>query len=177
MATKTCSICKVRPQMTAAERRAEGASRDMDYCVYCHTEALWENTHNDSGHGDPNGEANFTEESVCWICNPELNPANANYRLRTGTSRLGMIINVPLRADGKTKAGVVADKLAPRFATKVSTRKGITTLTLDFAGDVSFKLRWDADGHYLYAASTATVNGKVRKVRNVAEALRIAAAA
>lgn len=180
-----CEICKTRPKMVKAQmQQRHGVG--FPYCEPCLIEADWENVHSDDAHesyanGDwapeklEDGLSLQAEMKDCWICHPELNQAAKDYQTRNGSSRKGIIMIVPIRATGQEKAKVVADRLADRFATRISTRKGITTLTLEHAGEVGFKLRWDGQGRYLYTESIATVNGKSRKVRNVSEALRLVA--
>lgn len=104
---------------------------------------------------------------TCPVCHPEIVANTAH----SGSSRAGMVINVPLRADGRTKATVVAEKLdALKIEAKVRRFKGDEILTAKI-GDSELKLVWDAQGRYVYAFSA--FNG--RKVRNVSEALRLAA--
>lgn len=195
-AKKTCSICSKRPVPSTAIREAEGMSLGMDYCVPCFTEANWENSHSDHNHTDyatltvrgtsfknkadlDAYKAEMAAESAeCWVCRPELNEAARDYAPRQGTSRAGMIINVPIREAGQVKAKVVQDRLSAdvqnnRFTIKVSTarKSGIVTLTASSAQE-SFSLTWDDRGRF--TGGTVTENGKVRKVRNVAEVLRLA---
>lgn len=104
----------------------------------------------------------------CPICHPEIVANSAH----SGSSRLGMVINVPLRADGRTKAETVAARLdALKIDAKIRRFKGDEILTAKI-GDKELKLTWDAQGRYVYALSS--FNG--RKVRNVSEALRIVTA-
>lgn len=191
MNAKTCEICKKRPAAPLKTRQAEGMSADMDFCVPCFEEAGWENTHSDDGHEGFESltvrksvfntkaeleawKANVREEiKGCWICNPELNKAQREYAPRTGTSRAGMVINVPIRAAGVEKAAVVEKALTERFEVKVTTNKktGVTALTAKSAQE-SFILFWDGQGRF--EAGTVQENGRSRKVRNVAEVLRLA---
>lgn len=117
-----------------------------------------------------------TEQAGCWICHPELNEAQMedatiiNFVKPERASRKGQIINVPLRAPGEVKAAVVA-KAAPEA--RVETEKfGTVRLDLTTSAFVLI-LAWDAEGRYDYSRSVAVVDGKARKVRNVAEALRL----
>jgi len=116
------------------------------------------------------------EQAGCWICHPELNEARMedatiiNFVKPERASRKGQIINVPLRAPGEVKAAVVA-KAAPEA--RVETEKfGTVRLDLTTSAFVLI-LAWDAEGRYDYSRSVAVVDGKARKVRNVAEALRL----
>lgn len=121
-------------------------------------------------------------QSGCWICHPELNEAKRERKTRKAPegerpSRKGQVINVPLRAMGEEKAEVVRRKLAEAKITgKVSREFGSVVLTVK-AKDVEVKLAWLLSGPYLYEDSSVTVGGKSKKVRNVAEALRILAGA
>jgi hypothetical protein len=119
------------------------------------------------------------ERFGCWICHPELNEAQKVSKVRapsTGEkkSRVGQVINVPLRAPGEAKAAVVVAKI-PAGLTPVVTSElgGTVTLVIDAPAFV-MTLAWDALGRYDYDRSVANFDGKVRKVRNVAEALRMA---
>lgn len=153
--------------------------------------AMEENGHSDQGHeaiaatpvgeypanwgtGKPSAKdlayvAEIREEMKrCPICHPEIVANSAH----SGSSRLGMVINVPLRADGRTKAETVAARLdALKIDAKIRRFKGDEILTAKI-GDKELKLTWDAQGRYVYALSS--FNG--RKVRNVSEALRIVTA-
>lgn len=108
------------------------------------------------------------EMKRCPICHPEIVANSAH----SGSSRSGMKINVPLRADGRTKAVTVSEKLIATNDVKIRRFKGAEILTATLPGG-ELKLVWDAQGRYQYAEST--FNG--RKVRNVSEALRLVAAA
>ncbi|TNH23959.1 hypothetical protein FHG89_25965 [Micromonospora orduensis] len=144
-------------------------AKAVELCVPCHEEAQWENEHSDRGHDSL--PADSEERAGCWICRPGLNRASAEYVGRAGTSRAGMTINVPLRADGKTKAATVAEKLAAmKVESKIRRFKGEEILTAKIGG-TELRLVWDERGRYVYAESTFNS----RKVRNVSEALRLAA--
>lgn len=105
----------------------------------------------------------------CPICHPEIVANSAH----SGSSRAGMVINVPLRADGRTKAETVAARLdAVKVPAKIRRFKGEEILTAEIDG-TELKLVWDAQGRYVYGASKFGT----RKVRNVSEALRLAVTA
>lgn len=161
--SKICNVCQSRPQYSG--KSDETAPRHSEMCNPCFTEGGHENAHNDSNH-----ENDATPTPGCWICFPELNLAQNTYIPRSGTSRVGMVINVPLKASGAVKALVVSERLADRFATRIvkGTKKNdfTTKLILDNAGETSFELSWDAQGRFI----GGNLNG--RKVRNVAEILR-----
>jgi len=122
-------------------------------------------------------EAIRTEIAGCWICFPELNEAQKVSKTRapsTGEkkSRVGQVINVPLRAPGELKAAVV-ERAAVNLPVQVSSNKdGSVTLDITTPTFVMI-LAWDALGRYDYERSVASINGKAKKVRNVAEALRL----
>lgn len=119
------------------------------------------------------------EQDGCWICHPELNEAQKTSKTRVSTtgerpSRKGQKINVPLRASGEAKAAVVV-KAAPKAPIKVEREKyGTVRLDLTTPSFV-LVLVWDEHGRYNYEGSVASVGGKTKKVRNVAEALRLLA--
>lgn len=99
-ARKLCTICNLRPRATADQRKAQGMNSDMHYCVPCFEEAEWENTHSDNAHEQELTLANtlFTKQDeldkwleeranemdACWICQPELNQASAEYTPKAG---------------------------------------------------------------------------------------------
>lgn len=120
------------------------------------------------------------EQAGCWICHPELNEAQRPAKTRKAStgerpSRVGQVINVPLRAPGEVKAEVTMKKIGKPQASNISTSGGNVVLSVTLVG-FTLRLVWDAEGHYNYAASSATLDGQARKVRNVAEALRIVGA-
>jgi hypothetical protein len=142
------------------------------YCLPCADEGQMEIAHTNGHESIP--------EAECWYCHPELNEANKPYTPRTGTSRAGMVINVPIRADGVVKAAVTAGRLTgvkiegstvrkvqaslKAAGAKLSVDKhGAATLTVG-----ELVLDWDFRGKFV----GGTFEGK--RVRNVAEALRLA---
>jgi hypothetical protein len=163
-ARKLCETCQTRPALTAAKSlRIFGT--EFPYCYPCHELANWENTHSDYGHDlhdDGTLVGEYTED--CWICHPELDQTRADYTARTGTSRAGMTINVPIRAGAKDKAKVAATKIGATDARiQTSTKTGVTTLK---SKSFDMVLVWDQRGRFL----TGNVAG--RAIRNVAEAIR-----
>lgn len=174
---KICSICSTRPVGSQPRTGDAAQAKVMGYCTPCLAEAEWENSHSDNGHETftgPNGTEGIVDGmgialDNCWICHPELNATNADYTARTGTSRTGMTIRVPLRASGVEKAAHVASLIteyAPNIVKPTKRNGYVTKLVLDHAGDVSFELRWDAQGRFV----SGKLNG--RKVRNVSGLLR-----
>lgn len=170
-----CTICNLRPINRAAMR--ENGTPDFDCCEPCLTEANWENTHSDNGHdidGPESDDAMAPNVRVngCWVCYPELNRASASYVMTKGSSREGMKINVTLRADGAQKAaetGTLFVALGWKGEAIVEQTVKLTVIRRDSV----IELHWDSKGRFLFGTITAA--GKTRKVRNVAEALRLAA--
>jgi hypothetical protein len=163
MAAKTCEMCKARRVYTGKGPGVDEAPRLSDMCNFCYTEAGWENTHSDYAHDDAGTSAD--EKANCWICFPNLNLASRPATERTGTSRAGMTINVPIRAAGSEKAKVTASKLPAGHGHQIRTTKGVTSLR---SKSLDLVLSWDERGRFF----GGSVGGK--RVRNVAEALRLA---
>jgi ribosomal protein S14 len=178
-ARKTCVICKTRPGMTASQLQFLGLGRDYaDQCQPCHVEAEWENAHSDRNHEAFNAETwvpETTERVVdlieetkdCWICHPELNEAAKTYAPRSGSSKAGMKIHAK---------GSVRDKI--EVVKRAAMERGLSMAIEETGGQYTAKinglqLSWDASGRYDYAGSSWANGGKVTKVRNVSEALRI----
>ena len=170
--SKRCDVCSVRP--------ADSTTPEGKLCLPCYEEAGWENSHSDNDHEGYRSwtlrNTNYTtrkallagieevaaETTGCWVCHPELNEAQREYTQRTGSSRVGMVLNVPLRATAQDKAKIASTKLGLVDA-RMRTNHGVTTLKSK-ADDV--ELSWDARGRYV----SGTVAG--RKVRNVSDAMR-----
>lgn len=188
MNAKRCEICEIRPIMSSVERNARGG---FPYCSQCLTKEEWENQHSDDGHefaDDLKFYAGLMLPSIeakdeymasmredmkrCWICNPELDQTAEEYVQRTGTSRQGMKLHVPPRASGKEKAKATAAQLPQKYATSISVRQGFVTLKAASELGCGFKISWNQQGQLV--AATQTTSGKTKKIRNVAEALRLA---
>lgn len=179
MAAKICSICSIRPAMNTKQLRDLGLGRDFaDQCRACHVEAEHENTHSDYGHDIdgpdlPNDDdASGGRVKGCWICHPEINEALATYKARTGTSRQGMRLTVPVRAAGKAKAEAVKAQLPEGYTVTIRQEKGRTTLRAK--GPVTLVLHWDAHRGGFAAGTAQATNGTAKRVRNASEALRAA---
>jgi hypothetical protein len=140
--------------------------------------------HADEGQMDiahMNGHEGISEDE-CWYCHPELNEANKPYTPRTGTSRAGMVINVPIREAAIVKAAVTAAKLTGVEIEGGTVRKIQSSikaagakLSVDKFGAATLvfgelELSWDFRGKFVGGSFAG------RKVRNVAEALRVSAA-
>lgn len=120
-------------------------------------------------------EAIEATEAGCWICHLELNEARKPKRAAsTGEkkSRVGQKINVPMRAPGELKAAVVVKAAGESNCVLQVLGGDIAVLEVQM-NSVTIRLAWDAFGRYDYASSAASVNGHTKKVRNVAEALRL----
>jgi hypothetical protein len=191
--SRICSICQKRPVGSGNGSDPKHAAT-MGYCAPCLEEGEWENTHGDDGHetcptleeiNDPSAEwsdakdkenalAVRVEIAECWICHPELNEAQKEYKIRNGSTREGMKIHVTIRASGVTKAEETAAQLDESYEAKVSkpTKRNGQVTKLIFASTAqSFLLSWDHRGRFV--TGTVTEAGKTRKLRNVAEAIRL----
>lgn len=169
MNRRLCEICEIRPIMTAVSKRARGTN--FPYCDPCQDLAEWENRHSDEAHDSDNDAT--AEKDACWICHPELDETSKEYKPRAGTSRAGMRMTVRRTMTGREKAALLAERIGEKAATSIATRKGVVTLKAATESGTGFALRWDLAGAYIYVASTATKDGKERKVRNASEALKI----
>lgn len=179
-------------------RPADPESPEGQLCTEHLEQAGWENTHSDNAHEElaatpddkltlkgwtfktkPELLAWVAEErqtmEQCWICHPELDASAKDYTQRAGTSRAGIVLTVKRGQTAKEKAEKVQSLLGG-FATSIRTVKGTTTLKAARKSGEGLVLVWDSNGRYDYAASHATIDGRKAKVRNVAEALRVAAA-
>src|SRR6185312_13392187 len=155
-----CSVCEKRP---AGGKDVPRGCDDM--CALCYEEAGWENTPNDEGHEQGEGD-----NTGCWICHPELNKASESYVARQGTSRLGMTMSVSVRAAGEVKANQAVGHLKgeKEFKTNISVNKrGATRLVIE-GGRTTITLIWTETGAYDYANSSLVEQGnRPTKVRNV----------
>lgn len=172
-----CTICGTRPIGGGKSSGYEDVAynREQGFCNPCGDEGQMSNSH-------LNGHESISEDE-CWFCHPELDETKKEYVERAGTSRAGMVINVPIRADGLNKAIVTATKLGleiPEGATSATAIKkalkeqGAVLVSSAKSPVVSFaygdlKLTWESNGRFL-----GGIFGD-RKIRNVAEALRVAA--
>lgn len=168
-----CTVCQTRKPMTSTQRNAEGIGRDYaDMCEPCYTESGHENAHSDENHGD---DTEGRKAEGCWICFPELNRASRPAKVSVGTSRLGMVMNVSVRAAGEIKAGQVIAKVEATGAkTKVEAPKkeDLVLLTISTATE-TITIGWTKSGACLYERiSIVAKSGKVTKARNVAAVLR-----
>jgi hypothetical protein len=171
-----CSICQKRP-IGSGNGSDPRHAKTMGYCAPCLEEAEWENMHSDDDH---EGDATDEEKAGCWICFPELNRASDDYKERMGSTRAGMVIHVTIRAAGVTKAEQTIAHLSDegqngRFTFKIvkpSKRNGQITKLAAISAQETFEASWDDRGRFL--TGSVTEDGKTRKVRNVAEIVRLA---
>lgn len=83
---------------------------------------------------------------------------------------------VPLRGTGAEKAEAVRtllSRVVTKGSDKISKRAGVVTYSANTRAG-RLVLRWDVDGHFLYEESGIRDGQRARKVRNVAEAVRLA---
>lgn len=170
-ATKNlCSICGIRPIGGGKSGGWEDKdfNKQQGYCNPCGDEGQMQNSH-------MNGHESIGEND-CWLCHPELDETAKPYVRREGTSRAGMVVHVTIDAAALDKAFQTIAQLPEGFEHKLikpTKRNGLTTkLTFHSLGQ-TFELRWDDRGRCL--GGTITEDGRTRKIRNVAEALRLAA--
>lgn len=156
----SCQICGLRPKMNPRRMQAKHGV-EFPYCDPCMTFADWENTHSDNAHEDEPVEG-------CWICQPELDETKADYQpRRAGVDRKGQVVH----AKGDKYEVVAKAAEAAGFSVSAETKDGLRILRAMTATD-ELTVGWDGRGRYAYEASSW--NG--RRVRNVAEALRLLAA-
>lgn len=180
--TNLCPICELRRKYTGAAN-GEKAPRLSDMCNPCFAEGGWENTHSDSNHDaileTPEAdrtEAQKLEIDGCWICFPELNLAKA--APKAGRSRAGMVIVAQGTEIHKSETfRKAAEGLGWTVTIETQTYEdGDASNTRHYAtatkGQESISLAWDGRA-YDYANSSARLNGRDRKVRNLKEALRL----
>lgn len=139
-------------------------ARQTGICNPCANMGQMEISH-DNGHES-------IPEAECWLCHPEMDETAADYTPRNGTVRQGMAIIA--KGGAKDKAALLqAAIIAAKGEAKFSTRKGLTTLKGKLADGSEVKVTWDMDRYVYGNGSTLSVDGKVRKVRNVSEWLRV----
>lgn len=160
--------------------RKVGKSGHPTLCPACYEYAQWENTHTDEGH---EAVADSTSEEIelmtgCPVCHPELDPRKAPHGERKGTSRAGMVIVAKGSEVHKSNVFKVAAEAAGWTVKVMDTfdeteGDGPARYYADaHRGDDAIQLAWDGRA-YDYPSSSARINGKDRKVRNLKEALRL----
>jgi hypothetical protein len=164
--SKTCGACEIRKPYTGP---GEKAPRLSELCNPCFEEGSWENEHDDNDH--ESGE----KMDGCWICYPNLNAAKR--APRAGRSRAGMVIvakGTEIHKSATFKAAAEAAgwsvKILDTFeGTEEKDARYVATAT---KGNDSIELSWNGKA-YDYPNSSAQLNGRSRKVRNLKEALRL----
>jgi hypothetical protein len=159
--------------------------RASGLCAACRTYGEWENEHNDHRHGEIAaaleaglGEENLSEGgkeelAACPICHPELDPRKPVAK-REGRSRAGMEIVAKGTEVHKSNTFKVAAEAAGWTVKITATEEGRYYADAH-KGDEAIQLAWVGRA-YGYPSSSARINGKDRKVRNLKEALRLLAA-
>jgi hypothetical protein len=144
--------------------------RGSDLCDQCREYAEWENAHSDGGH--ERGEDVNEDAISCPVCHPELDPRTPR---KTGRSRAGMVI-VAKGTEVHKSATFKAAAEAAGWTVEISVQEYEDGGTRHFAdahrGEDAIQLAWNGRA-YDYDASSALLNGKSRKVRNLKEALRL----
>lgn len=173
-----CRICNDRRMYTGP---GEKAPRLSEACNPCYAEGSWKNAHSDNGHDEIQAtpEAERTSEQLneiagCWICFPELNLVQRS--ARTGQSRVGMVI-VAKGSEVHKSATFKAAAEAAGWSVKVMDTFEVTEgnqaryVATATKGNDTIELSWNGRA-YDYPNSSASLGGKVRKVRNLKEAIR-----
>lgn len=149
-----------------------------ELCTECLEYAEWENAHSDEGHGQENGNADGAIPNDCPVCHPELDPRNV---VKMGRSRAGMVIVAKGSEVHKSllfKREAEAKGWTVEIAATVETVEDGEIFEVEkhtataIKGDEKMTLVWNGRA-YDYPASGAVLRGKVRKVRNLKEALRL----
>jgi hypothetical protein len=156
--------------------------RASGLCEPCREYGEWENTHSDNAHesviqaNSPVTRDEAAEIAACPVCHPELDTRKAK---ATGRSRAGMVIVAKGSEIHKSEVFKAAAEAAGWTVTVTATEEGRfyadAHRTTHMGSDDAVQLAWDGRA-YDYTASSARINGKDRKVRNLKEALRILAA-
>ena len=162
----SCNVC--------GKRRA--AKNLNGQCEPCFEEGGWENTHNDSNHEGDEGDAADRED--CWICHPELNRAQAEPK--AGRSRAGMVILAKGSEVHKSQTFKVHAEISAWTVQILGSVIGDggegdgeeRWVAIARRGDDVIELAWNGRA-YDYHSSSAFLNGKSRKVRNLKEATRL----
>lgn len=148
--------------------RKVGKSGHPTLCKSCYDYAGWENNHSDEGHANGEGES----QDDCPVCHPELDPRTAR---KSGRSRLGMVIIAKGDETHKSNTFKVAAEAAG-WTVNIQVEEYEEGNTRHYAtatkGEDSISLAWEGRA-YDYPASSAKLNGRDRKVRNLKEALRV----
>jgi len=79
---------------------------------------------------------------------------------------------IPPKGTGREKANVVASA-ARKAPAKIWTEQGGAVRLRITGKGVALTVYWDPEGRYDYDRSEAVIDGRKRKVRNAAEAMRL----
>jgi ribosomal protein S14 len=165
--------------------------RASELCKECREYGEWENEHQDNRHAEivaaleagldasvlsPEGAV---ELAGCQVCHPELDRRKAPLGSKTGRSRAGMVIV----AKGSEIHKSQTFKAAAEAAGWTVTILGSVNIAEDgeeqeryvaraTKGSDVIELAWNGRA-YDYPSSSAVINGRSRKVRNLKEALRV----
>jgi hypothetical protein len=152
--------------------------RASGLCEPCREYAEWENAHSDEGHDDKEFPVRDALTEACQVCHPELDGRTVR---PTSKSRAGMVI---VAKGSEIHKSLIFKEAAEKIGWTVeieretyelpegSTGEGTRFYATGTKGNDSISLAWDGRA-YDYPASSAKLNGKVRKVRNLKEALRL----
>jgi hypothetical protein len=177
-ASAALAEAETTPVFTAPARgKCTECGRNEDFrgsglCEADRTHGEWENAHSDENHGKGR------EIEGCWICYPELDGRKAR---REGRSRAGMVIvargteihkSATFKAAAEATGWVVTMMSETYELPEGAEGEGTRYYATATRGDDSISLAWDGRA-YDYAASSAQLGGKARKIRNLKEALRV----
>jgi hypothetical protein len=152
--------------------------RGSELCGPCREYAEDENMHSDEGHEVVDGKPVGENAETCRVCRPELDTRKAR---REGRSRAGMVIvakgsevhkSLLFKRDAEAKGWTVEISKETYELAADATGEGTRHYADATRGNDSIQLAWDGRA-YDYPNSSAKINGKDRKVRNLKEALRI----
>lgn len=143
--------------------------RASGLCTECREYAEWENTHSDEGHANQEFPVRDALTESCQVCHPELDGRKAVKP--TGRSRAGMVIVAKGSEVHKSEVFRLAAEAAGWTVSITSGGEDHFYADAHKDGD-AVQLAWEGRA-YNYPASSARINGKDRKVRNLKEALRL----
>ena len=173
-----CGVCGVRRIGTTGSDPKSAKMADL--CGLCMDEGGWENSHNDEGHGDEEFPVREALTVGCWICHPELNLAK---NFTAGRSRAGMVIlakGTKIHKSQTFKVHAETSGWTVQILGSVIGDGGEGDgeeryVAIARRGDDLIELAWNGRA-YDYSSSSANLNGKSRKVRNLKEATRLLSA-
>jgi ribosomal protein S14 len=137
-----------------------------------------ENAHSDENHESTEAPEGGDFRDQCWICHPELDERKPRGE---GRSRAGMVIvakgteihkSLTFKKAAEAIGWTVEIERETYELPESAEGEGTRYFATAVKGEQSISLAWDGRA-YDYAASSAVLNGKGRKVRNLKEALRL----